>query len=113
MKNIVLPLILLFASPAFSQTRPVPVQLPNGWKLTPAGDSFPLGDLPLNIEASPSSKYIAVTNNGQGTQSIELIDTQGQKKIDSVIVSKSWYGLQFSGDEKFLYASGGHDNRIL
>jgi hypothetical protein len=25
------------------------VLLPNGWKLSPAGSSLPLGDLPLNI----------------------------------------------------------------
>ena len=98
---------------AFAQTQPQSVQLPNGWKLTPAGTSFPLGDLPLNMEVSPSSKYIAVTNNGQGTQTIELIDVAKQKKIDSVVIAKSWYGLQFSADEKYLYASGGHDNMIL
>ena len=61
------------------------------------------------MEVSPSSKYIAVTNNGQGTQTIELIDVAKQKKIDSVVIAKSWYGLQFSADEKYLYASGGHD----
>ena len=97
----------------FSQTLPKPVQLPNGWKLTPAGTSFPLGDLPLNMAVSPSSKYIAVTNNGQGIQTIELIDVQQRKKIDSIVVAKLWYGLQFSSDERYLYAAGGHDNQVL
>src|SRR5205814_4170335 len=98
---------------AFSQSLPAPVQLPNGWKLTPAGSGFALGDLPLNMEVSPSAKYIAITNNGQGTQSIELIDVQQQKKVDSVVIARSWYGLQFSADEKFLYVAGGHNNHIL
>lgn len=31
-----------------------PVLLPNGWTLTPAGRSLPLGDLPLNIAVSLS-----------------------------------------------------------
>jgi hypothetical protein len=30
-----------------------------------------------------------------------------------VIIPKSWLGLKFSGDRKFLYASGGNDNIIL
>ncbi|HUW05050.1 MAG TPA: hypothetical protein VMW01_02210, partial [Williamwhitmania sp.] len=30
------------------------VTLPNGWSLTPAGKSLPLGDLPLNIAVSPN-----------------------------------------------------------
>jgi YVTN family beta-propeller protein len=92
---------------------PEQVVLPNGWKLTPAGKSFPLGDLPLNMEVSPSSKYMAVTNNGQGIQTIELIDIKSEKKVDSIVIKKSWYGLQFAANEKYLYASGGHDNQIL
>ena len=49
------------------------VSLPNGWALTPVGKSFPLGDFPLNMVLSKSKNLMAVTNNGQGTQSIQLI----------------------------------------
>lgn len=96
-----------------AQSIPEPVQLVNGWKLSPVGKSFPLGDLPLNLAVSKSSKYMAVTNNGQGIQSIQLIDLKTEKIIDSVSIGKSWYGLKFSADEKYLYASGGHDNWII
>ncbi len=89
------------------------ITLPNGWSLSPAGKSLPLGDLPLNIAVSKSKKYIAVTNNGQSTQSIQLFETKTDKQLDSVVISKSWYGLKFSADEKRLYASGGNDNWIL
>jgi YVTN family beta-propeller protein len=106
-------LALFWTFCVFSQTIPTPIQLPNGWKLTPAGTGFPLGDLPLNMEVSPSARYIAVTNNGQGTQSIDLIDVQLQKKVDSVVIDRSWYGLQFSSDERFLFVAGGHNNHIL
>ncbi len=89
------------------------VTLPNGWHLSPAGRSLPLGDLPLNIAVSSSKKWIAVTNNGQSVQSIQLIDVKTGKVIDNVVVPKSWYGLKFSADEKMLYASGGNDNWIM
>lgn len=89
------------------------VTLPNGWKLSPAGRSLPLGDLPLNIAVSPSQQLIAVTNNGQSVQSIQLIHARTEKVLDNIVIPKSWYGLTFSGDEKFLYASGGNDNWIL
>ncbi|MEJ7766561.1 MAG: bifunctional YncE family protein/alkaline phosphatase family protein [Chitinophagaceae bacterium] len=89
------------------------VQLPNGWSLTPAGKSLHLGDLPLNIAVSSSQKFMAVTNNGQSIQSLQLIDVTGERLLDSVVIPKSWYGLQFSSDEKFLYASGGNDNRVV
>ncbi len=89
------------------------VRLPNGWSLSPAGRSLPLGDLPLNMAVSSSNKYLAVTNNGQSVQSIQLIDPKKEKVLHTVIIPKSWYGLKFSADEKFLYASGGNDNWIL
>ena len=89
------------------------VLLPNGWGLTPVGKSLPLGDLPLNIAVSPSKKLMAVTNNGQSVQSIQLIDASKGKVLDVAITPKSWYGLKFSADSKTLYASGGNDNRIL
>lgn len=100
----------------FSQQQlkiPQQINLPNGWSLTPVGKSLPLGDLPLNIAVSSTKKYLAVTNNGQSTQSIILIDVQHEKRLDSIDIAKSWLGLKFSADEKFLYASGGNDNRIL
>jgi YVTN family beta-propeller protein len=89
------------------------VLLPNGWKLSPAGRYLQLGDLPLNIQLSSSGKMLAVTNNGESTQSIQLVDPVGEKQLDEKIVGKLWYGLAFSHDDKTLYASGGNDNFIL
>lgn len=92
---------------------PEAVTLPNGWKLSPAGRSLPLGDLPLNIAVSGNRKWLAVTNNGQSVQSIQLIDAKHEKILSTVRIPKSWYGLAFSDNDRYLYASGGNDNRIL
>src|ERR1700753_1733500 len=89
------------------------VLLPNGWKLSPAGTWLQLGDLPLNIQVSSSGRLLAVTNNGQSVQSIQLIDPKNEKLLDEKVISKSWYGLAFSHDEKILYAGGGNDNLIV
>ncbi len=89
------------------------VSLPNGWQLTPVGKILPLGDLPLNIAVSPDKKMAAVTNNGQSTQTIQLINVKKGVVTDSVIIGKSWLGLAFSDDSKSLYASGGNDNFII
>ncbi len=88
------------------------ITLPNGWSLTPVGRSLPLGDLPLNMVLSSSGKFLAVTNNGQGRQTIQLIATAKETLLDEVTIPKSWLGLAFSKDEKYLYASGGNDNVI-
>jgi YVTN family beta-propeller protein len=89
------------------------VLLPNGWSLSPVGRSLQLGDLPLNIAVSHSKRLIAVTNNGQSDQSIQLIDPVREIILDEVKIPKSWYGLAFSDDDKELYASGGNDNVIV
>lgn len=96
-----------------NNSKPVKVMLPNGWSLNPAGRSLALGDLPLNIQISGSQKLLAVTNNGQSKQSIQLIDPQSEKLLDEKPIGKAWYGLKFSADEKKLYASGANDNIIL
>ena len=118
MKKIIL---LSFLITSFYQSKAQTLQqleskritLPNGWSLTPAGISLPLGDLPLNIAVSPSKKLLAVTNNGQSTQSIQLIDAVNKKILSTVEIAASWYGLKFSADEKYVYASGGNNNCII
>ncbi|HQG78555.1 MAG TPA: bifunctional YncE family protein/alkaline phosphatase family protein [Bacteroidales bacterium] len=89
------------------------VSLPNGWHLTPVGKLIPLGDLPLNIAVSPDRKLAAVTNNGQSTQTIQLINIKKGSSCYETEIGKSWLGLAFSDDGKYLYASGGNDNFII
>ena len=116
MRSIFISLLITCSIYSLAQNKkliPEQINLPNGWSLTPVGKSLPLGDLPLNIAVSSTKKYIAVTNNGQSTQSIQLIDVKTEKISDSIDIAKSWLGLKFSADEKYLYASGGNDNRIL
>jgi len=107
-------LLILITTNGWSQNAETQkLVLPNGWTLSPAGRSLPLGDLPLNIAVSRSKKWMAVTNNGQSVQSIQLINPRTEKILDNFVVPKSWYGLKFSADDKYLYASGGNDNWIL
>ncbi|MHB8208641.1 alkaline phosphatase family protein [Mucilaginibacter sp.] len=116
-KNLFIAFALLVAVKAQSQTlddlKKNTTNLPNGWGITKVGQSLPLGDLPLNIAVSKTKKYMAVTNDGQGVQTIQLIDVASKKIADEVTIPKAWGGLVFSADEKSLYASGGNDNWIL
>ncbi len=89
------------------------ILLPNGWSLSSAGNSIPLGDLPLNLAISKDNGLIAATNNGYSTQTINLIDARNNKMLDSVVVHRSWVGLKFSKDGNYLYASGGNDNDVI
>jgi len=87
--------------------------LPNGWSLTPAGKMIKLGDLPLNMAVSNDGRYIAVTNNGVSKQTIQLIDSKSFSVLCTTEIAKSWLGLKFSADGRYLYASGGNDNQVI
>ena len=88
------------------------ITLFNGWSLTPVGKSLPLEDMPLNIAVSPSGKYVAITNNGDGKQSITLIDAKNDKILDNHEIRSALIGLKFSNDNKHLYVSGGYNDTI-
>lgn len=85
----------------------------NGWSLTPVGKELPLEDMPLTIAISPSEKYVAVTNNGYGKQTITLIDAIHKKVLDNHTISSALIGIKFSSDSKQLYVSGGYSDKIL
>jgi YVTN family beta-propeller protein len=116
MRKLFIAILLFITVQGFSQSledlEKNRVGLPNGWSLTPVGKNIPLGDLPLNLVVSHNKKFLAVTNNGQSTQTIELLDRKKGKRLDSISIAKSWYGLAFSKNDKLIYASGGHDNKI-
>lgn len=118
MKKIFL-FFLLFKTGLWAQQLPgqapgaASILLPNGWSLTPAGRSLPLGDFPLNLALSPDGRYLAATNNGQGDQSLQLIDARKGQILQSIGVPEAWLGLAFSDDSHTLYVSGGNSNDIL
>ncbi|HUB59111.1 MAG TPA: alkaline phosphatase family protein [Puia sp.] len=88
--------------------------LPNGWSLTPAGRSVPLSsDLPLNMAFSPDGVHLAVTNNGNGRQTIDIINLRQQRLTASIPIHASWLGLAFARRHPWLYVSGGNDDVII
>jgi YVTN family beta-propeller protein len=122
-----LPLLLALGCTSSPSTKPAPdapgvlpgpiagtnqTQLPNGWKLSPAGATTPLGDLPLSLQISPDGRLAAVTNAGWGENSVQLLDAASGQLLDTRVVPAAWAGLAFAPDGRTLYASGGQHNRI-
>jgi YVTN family beta-propeller protein len=87
--------------------------LPNGWTLTPEGAQVPVSDLPLNMALSNDGRYLLVTTNGNGDQTIDIIDLQNGRSAQTVSVKKSWLGLAFAPDGKRFFVSGGDDNEVM
>lgn len=90
------------------------VLLPNGWYLSPAGKAVALtSDLPLNMAVAPDGVHLAVANNGNGRQGIDLVDLTTGQVVDTVTMHASWLGLAFARKHPWLYVSGGNDDVLL
>jgi YVTN family beta-propeller protein len=88
---------------------------PHGWTLTPAGTQLSLGDFPMGGVLSPDHRYLVVSNDGQGTQSLQVVDIEKQQVIQTIPYQNGeglYLGTAFSPDGKKLYASAGGNNKI-
>ena len=88
---------------------------PIGYTVTPAGKQTNLGDLPLGAVGSPDGRWLVVSNDGQGAQSLQVIDTTTSKVTQTLSYPAPqalFVGLVFTQDGKTLYASGGGNNLI-
>lgn len=85
------------------------VQLPNQWKLRPAGRAMEVGDFPVNIAIHPSGQYIAVLHAGMREHEVVIValEKTRNKIVSRVSVDQTFYGMCFSPDGRKLYASGG------
>jgi YVTN family beta-propeller protein len=85
------------------------VQLPNQWRIRPAGKQVEVGDLPINSALHPSGQYLAVLHGGMREHEVVIIDLNKtkQKIVSRATIDQTVFGLTFSGDGRKLYASGG------
>ncbi|WP_425148581.1 beta-propeller fold lactonase family protein [Deinococcus sp.] len=88
---------------------------PNHWSLTPAGLSVEIGDRPMGLAKSPDGRYLLVSSDGQGVQSLSLFDTATRKVVQSIPYAAPealYIGVAWSPDGKAAYASAGGNNKI-
>ena len=85
------------------------VQLPNQWKLKPAGTQVELGDFPVNVALHPTGQFAAVLHAGYRDHEVVVVDLNKArtKVVSRAAVPQAFYGLAFSPDGKTLFASGG------
>src|SRR5437016_599733 len=83
--------------------------LPNGWRLTPAGQQIILTDLPLNIRTTPDGKYALVATNGYNAHELTAIELATQKKSSVETAKQTWFGLAADEAVARLWWSGGGD----
>ncbi|WML48592.1 glutaminyl-peptide cyclotransferase [Neobacillus sp. PS3-34] len=88
---------------------------PHGWSVTPSGQQLTLGDFPMGGALSPDHRFLIVSNDGQGEQSLQVVDINSQKVVQTIPYKSPealYLGVAFSPDGKTVYASAGGNNKI-
>ncbi len=88
---------------------------PIGWRVTPAGRQVTLGDRPYWLAQSPTGQFLLASNDGQSTQSLQVIDTAGGSVTQSIPYTGDEalsFGIAFAPDESKVYVSAGGNNKI-
>ncbi len=88
---------------------------PNHWLLTPAGLQVEVGDRPLGMAATPDGRYLLISNNGQGVQSLVLFDTATYRVVQTIPYASPealFLGLAFAPDGRRVFASAGGNNKV-
>lgn len=86
--------------------------LPNGWRLSPAGEQVGIGELPLNMVVTNDGRYAITSNSGLGQNSLSVVDVKEMKEVQRVVLQQTWYGLAFNGNDSKLFVSGSNKNLI-
>ncbi|HKD45449.1 MAG TPA: bifunctional YncE family protein/alkaline phosphatase family protein [Candidatus Angelobacter sp.] len=93
--------------------RPVPggFDLPNGWRITPAGKPIvETEDMVLKMAAAPDGRAVIATHSGYNPHGLVVIDPKTHQAVERIGLKSTWLGLAWSRDGKTLYVSGGNAN---
>src|SRR4051812_26625981 len=86
--------------------------LPNGWRIAPEGRHVTVGDLPMNLVASPDGRFLAISTSGYARPALSIFDTKALQIVSRLELDHTWLGLVWHPDGKRLYASGASENLI-
>ena len=100
---------LLWAAPAdLSDKNGSATELPNGWKVTPAGKIVKLaGDMPLRVLPLPDGRRALVLTGGYHDHSLSVVDVVSGKVLQNLELGKVWAGLATDSAGSIAYVSGG------
>jgi len=83
--------------------------LPNGWRITPAGKAIAtMGDMVIDMSLSPDGRVMIANHSGFLPHGLEVIDVKSQKIVQHIGLKSSWLGMAWSPDGKELFVSGGN-----
>src|SRR3984885_3121326 len=91
------------------QSIPGGFNLPNGWRISPAGKAIDTyGDLTLDATTSPDGSIVIASHSGYLPHGLVVIDTKTQKEVQHIDLKTVWLGMTWSPDGHTLFIPGGN-----
>lgn len=87
-------------------------RLPTGNVLDPAGESIPVGQMPLGMTLSPDGDRIVLLLGGWRQQGVQVVNPVTFEVTQTVEQPAAFVGIAFSPDGRWLYASGGNQDVV-
>jgi YVTN family beta-propeller protein len=85
--------------------------LPNGWRITPAGKPIvETEDMVLKLTAAPDGRAVIAIHAGYNPHGLVVIDPRTHQAVQRIGLRSTWMGLAWSPDGRTLYVSGGNAN---
>ncbi|MDX1982768.1 MAG: alkaline phosphatase family protein [Bryobacteraceae bacterium] len=82
--------------------------LPNGWRITPAGKHVVTNDYVLNLTPTPDGRNTIAVHSGFSPHGLVVVDTRNVEITQRVGLKSAWLGLAWAPGGKVLYVSGGN-----
>ncbi len=83
-------------------------ELPNGWRITPAGKSIATEDMILNITTAPDGKALVALHSGYNPHGTVVIDAKTEEPAQRIALKSAYLGMAWSPDGRKLFVSGGN-----
>lgn len=94
------------------QAAPVDGQyMPNGFRLTPAGEQVPVFNFPLGLAATPDGSKVIVSSDSGGMQGLTTVDAAALSPTYTP-AQNLFIGVSTTPDGR-VYASGGNADRVF
>ncbi len=95
----------LGTAPAQDHRLPQPVpggfDLPNGWRITPAGKPIvDTEDMVLKLTTAPDGRAVVATHAGYNPHGLVVVDTKTHQAVQRIGLKSTWLGMAWATDGK-------------
>lgn len=88
-------------------------QLPNGWRVRPAGRQIRLDTMPMASVVSPDGKYLVVLCGGYNPPSLIVLEQESLREVSRTAVPDGWLGLAINREGNRIYVGGGTEAAVF